>query len=66
MIALLNDTKHDRVCKSVIEIKEHAENFPNAPRTCIQAAKTLTLTGIRIGKTSLYLIIYAIFTEGIF
>ena len=32
-IALKNDTKHDRVCKSVTEIKGHAKNFPNAPRT---------------------------------
>ena len=27
-----NDTKHDRFCKSVTEIKDHAKNFPNAPR----------------------------------
>ena len=31
-ISLLNDTKHDRVYKSVTEIKDHAKNFPNAPR----------------------------------
>ena len=31
-IALKNDTKHDMVCKSVTEIKDHAKNFPNAPR----------------------------------
>ena len=30
---LQNDTKHDRFCKSVTEIKDHAMNFPNAPRT---------------------------------
>ena len=32
-MALENDTKHDRFCKSVTEIKDHAKNFPNAPRT---------------------------------
>ena len=32
MIALENDTEHDRVCKSVTEIKGHAKNFQNAPR----------------------------------
>ena len=32
-MALLNATKHDRFCKSVTEIKDHAKNFPNAPRT---------------------------------
>ena len=31
-MALYNDTKHDRFCKSVTEIKDHAKNFPNAPR----------------------------------
>ena len=31
-MVLENDTKHDRVCKSVTEIKGHAKNFPNAPR----------------------------------
>ena len=31
---LYNDTKHDRFCKSVTEIKDHAKNFLNAPRTC--------------------------------
>ena len=31
-MALKNDTKHDRFCKSVTEIKDHAKNFPNAPR----------------------------------
>ena len=31
----LNDIKHDRVCKSVAEIKDHAKNFPNAPRLMI-------------------------------
>ena len=31
-IALKNDTKQDMVCKSVTEIKDHAKNFPNAPR----------------------------------
>ena len=31
-MVLKNDTKHDRFCKSVIEIKDHAKNFPNAPR----------------------------------
>ena len=31
-IALKNDTKHDRACKSVTEIKDHAKNFPNALR----------------------------------
>ena len=31
-IALKNDTKHDRFCKLVTEIKYHAKNFPNAPR----------------------------------
>ena len=30
-----NDTKHDRFCKSVTEIKDHAKNFPNAPRILI-------------------------------
>ena len=30
---LQNDIKHDRVCKSVSEIKGHAKNFPNAPRS---------------------------------
>ena len=25
--------KHDRVCELVTEIKDHAKNFPNAPRT---------------------------------
>ena len=34
-MALLNDTKHDRFCKSVTEIKDHAKNFPNAPRSLI-------------------------------
>ena len=24
-------TQHDRVCKLVTEIKDHAQNFPNAP-----------------------------------
>ena len=28
-----NDIKHDRICKSVTEIKDHAKNFPNAPRS---------------------------------
>ena len=32
-IVLKNDAKHDRVCKLVTEIKDHAKNFPNAPRT---------------------------------
>ena len=32
-MVLLNDTKHDRFCKWITEIKEHAKNFPNAPRT---------------------------------
>ena len=32
-MALENDTKHDRVCKSVTEINDHAKNFPNAPRS---------------------------------
>ena len=32
-IAFQNDTKHDRVCKSVTEINDHAMNFPNAPRS---------------------------------
>ena len=32
-MALLNDSKHDRVCKLVTEIKDHAKNFPNAPCT---------------------------------
>ena len=31
-MVLENDTKHDRVCKSVTEINDHAKNFPNAPR----------------------------------
>ena len=31
-IDIQNDTKHDRVCKSVTEIKDHAKNFPNVPR----------------------------------
>ena len=31
-MSLYNDTKHDRVCKSVSEINDHAKNFPNAPR----------------------------------
>ena len=31
-MVLSNDTKHDRFCKSVTEIKDHARNFPNAPR----------------------------------
>ena len=26
------NTKHDGVCKSVTKIKDHAKNFPNAPR----------------------------------
>ena len=30
-MVLENDIKHDRVCKSVTEIKDHAKNFPNAP-----------------------------------
>ena len=29
------DTKHDRACKLVTEIKDHAKNFPNTPRTVI-------------------------------
>ena len=32
-MTLKNDTKHDSFCKSVTEIKDHAKNFPNAPRT---------------------------------
>ena len=32
-MVLKNDTKHDRFCKSVAEIKDHAKNFSNAPRT---------------------------------
>ena len=28
-----NDTKHDRVSKSISEIKDHAMYFPNAPLT---------------------------------
>ena len=31
-MAFQNVTKHDRVCQSVTEIKDHAKNFPNAPR----------------------------------
>ena len=27
------DIKHERVGKSVTEIKDHAKNFPNAPRS---------------------------------
>ena len=34
-MSLYNDTKHDRVCKSVTEINDHAKNFPNAPRMLI-------------------------------
>ena len=30
-IAFQNGIKHDRVCISVTEIKDHAKNFPNAP-----------------------------------
>ena len=37
-IALKNDTKHDMVCKSVTEIKDHAKNFPNAPRSTTRNA----------------------------
>ena len=32
-MARYNDTKHDRVCKLVTEINDHAKNFPNASRT---------------------------------
>ena len=28
-----DNTKHDKVCKSVTGIKDHAKNFPTAPRT---------------------------------
>ena len=31
-MVLKNDINHDRVCKSVTEINDHAKNFPNAPR----------------------------------
>ena len=41
MIVLLNDIKHDRVCKSVTEIKDHAKNFPNAPRKTFNMANII-------------------------
>ena len=28
--ALSNDTKYDRACKLVTELKDHAKNYPNA------------------------------------
>ena len=34
-MALLNDTKHDRACKSVIEIQDHTKNFTKAPRILV-------------------------------
>ena len=39
-IVLLNDTKHERVCKLVTEIKYHAKNFPNAPRMRLTPQRT--------------------------
>ena len=52
-MALLNDTKHDRFCKSVTEIKDHAKNFPNAPR--------ITLALFHIVKYSTLLGVYILF-----
>ena len=40
-MALYNDTKHDRVCKSVTEIQDHAKNFPNDPRIMYNFVSTL-------------------------
>ena len=31
-MTLSNDATHDRVCKSVTEIKDNGKNFPNVPR----------------------------------
>ena len=36
-IVVKNDTKHEWVCKSVTEIKDHAMYFPNSPRTVLYA-----------------------------